>query len=511
MGARQSSSPSDVDDGFGLPLVQGRVRSSTEVADEEVIEVCAVCLGEMSVALSYKLPGCGHEFHALCLASALQFQMLCPVCRVEVQRSVAVDLASALLNDPRAHGGSTLAAELLTGTSSGSRAATVDSEVPAEATIAALKRAANRGDATKIPSIAALLKQGDGAQMRSPQPVEVRVEAVRALHALVPGYPRTWVGTPAVLDVLRKVCVMDSDACVQAAAVRALKEVAERGESSTLAVLQSIFEGRAADSDFKLDTVNTLQALALRGDTVSMRACLAALQDNDFSVRATAQSTLRYICPRGECGELLPDISDVVRESTDPEVRKSAVELIGQIEVAGGTCGLNAAKAALSDSNEEVQSAALQALGQLWQRGDSEAVAFLSDLVLQPSRQLQHRQEAMLQLSRVAGRGEPTAIWAFMRLLDESDLSLRSDAMKYLKLVSAKDEALVVEGLLTYVGHSDKDVQRLAIEALGCLTTARGDTYGVVELLRRLQANDKDPDHQQLAEGALRQMGVRSL
>ncbi|CAE8609398.1 unnamed protein product, partial [Polarella glacialis] len=126
--------------------------------------VCAVCLGELACSSSTcSLPRCGHCFHALCLASALQVSPpLCPLCRLEVAEGTGLEVARGLL----AAGGSdaSLAAELLMELQVRSR--TPESELTDQELVDSLRRSAKQGETANILSIAALLgdRAGGGAQ-----------------------------------------------------------------------------------------------------------------------------------------------------------------------------------------------------------------------------------------------------------------------------------------------------------------------------------------------------------
>ncbi|CAK0845074.1 unnamed protein product [Prorocentrum cordatum] len=142
---------------------------------------CPVCLGPLSRSSNFVLP-CGHHFHSMCCGMALQVSAACPSCRTEVQDSTYESLASQLQTDPTVNGD--LASEVLVSLRSRAREGRdASSGISEEATIDAMRSAVRRGDANKVPSIAALLGRGAGAQARSLQPPAVRVAAVAALRS----------------------------------------------------------------------------------------------------------------------------------------------------------------------------------------------------------------------------------------------------------------------------------------------------------------------------------------
>ena len=174
-----------------------------------------MCLSELSRASCFRLPECGHRYHALCVASAFQIQQLCPLCRTEISDGTCMEVARSLFG-AGAHG-ARFAAELLEELSARQR--TVDAELSTAETIAALHRAARQGDAAKVPMVAALLRESED--------VELRLAAVEALRALVPAFPAAWPGWEAVRQILQGVALEDCEEPLRLAALQALKEALE--------------------------------------------------------------------------------------------------------------------------------------------------------------------------------------------------------------------------------------------------------------------------------------------
>mmetsp|Transcript_87905 Transcript_87905/g.251910 ORF Transcript_87905/g.251910 Transcript_87905/m.251910 type:complete len:521 (+) Transcript_87905:86-1648(+) len=471
-------------------------------------DVCAVCLSGLSggPATTFSVPGCGHKFHTLCIASALQACQLCPLCRGDVANGVCTDIAQRLL----AEGGggcSVLALELLMDLRSRGQAR-LEGEVLDDEIIDAIRRASKQGDATKIPAIAVFLGKGPGNMNKAKQSPEVRVAALEALRALVPVFSSTWFGFQEVLTLLRGQCLEDNNKEVRIAALRALREVCPKGEEIDTMTVRRVLEDPTSDSDVRQEATETLRVLAEKNDPRSARTALAALLDKDAGVRSVALSTLRSLCVRGsaESNALMSDFAKLAVEHQEVEVRCAALELIGHAEVEGGMFGVAACSMALQDREEEVQLAALAVLRRLWKRGDTEAVGTLATLIVAGNDSLgraQVRCEAVRTLPRIAIRPDARASSAALAALADADSSVRVEAAQTLKQVCERGDKEVSMRLLAYFSHSDTEVQRLALETLG--TVASREDFAVKSMLKKL-IDGGDTDLQMLAEGAMRQL-----
>lgn len=226
-------------------------------------EVCAVCLSELSRAKCFQLPECGHNYHALCVASAFQIQQLCPLCRTAVSDGTCMEVARSLFAGAGV-AGARFAAELLTELAQRQR--TVDEALSLEETINAMRRAAKQGDDSKIPMIAAVLQSP--ANSSGDVEIELRIAAVQALRALVPAFPAAWPGWQAVRGLLQSVSLEDTEEELRLAAIQALKEVSRRdARDEALFVARGILEDRKGSRELRLAAGALLQAIAGPSDS----------------------------------------------------------------------------------------------------------------------------------------------------------------------------------------------------------------------------------------------------
>lgn len=430
---------------------------------------CPVCLGPLSRSSNFVLP-CGHHFHSMCCGMALQVSAACPSCRTEVQDSTYESLASQLQTDPTVNGD--LASEVLVSLRSRAREGRdASSGISEEATIDAMRSAVRRGDANKVPSIAALLGRGAGAQARSLQPPAVRVAAVAALRSLVPLFPDTWAGHVPVLSLLRGVATTDADEEVRCSAMRCLGEVGRKGEEASFLAVRCVLEDRCAGSDLRDAAANALQALSVRGDLASMRLALLALKDSDDSVRSVGWATLAQVCgPEGACPEFLPDLAAVAADrGLWPEVRAQALELVAQLEEKGGLFGIGiATTAAMEDRDEDVAVTALQSLRRMCRRGDAETVAQLAQLArASRDRPERLRSEALGVIVQVAKPGDAVATATAAALLTDPEPSVAAAACDLLKKLGQRGDTEIVPSMLELLRSRESEVRRMAAEVLG--------------------------------------------
>lgn len=482
---------------------------------------CPICLGALEKASTFALPECGHIFHALCIVSALQVQLYCPLCRCEVREHVCVEIASRLTADQARDGNHLLASELLLDLRAKGR--TLDSGPSAAAVLEALRTNTKQGDTSKIASIAALLGRSTAA---TPQPAEIRLAAVEALRALVPTFPRTWPGLDHVLELLRGVCLYDENEEVRCTALQALKEVTHRGDMASLQTMHAVLRSGDASSDVRFRAADALQALAERGDVHGLRAALAALDDADEGVREAGLAALRQICqPCGRHAAILPDLGATARGHASAEIRSACMTLIVQacMEREAAHDGIALLTECLQDDDVAVVLAAAAALQRLLPRGSPEAVSlFVAASIGQFGREggrgaraPEFRAKALETLAQMALRGDAAAVSAAAAILgkglevsydgDVGDITVPMAAAQALKKLSVRGEhGEVVSILLGYVeGHADLEVKRQAIEVLGWMATKEDDR--ALKVLRYLRGGE-DVDLQLAASQALRQM-----
>lgn len=465
----------------GRPTEDRSLQYQREELSECEEDECAVCLSGLDRAPTFQLAECGHCFHSLCLASALQVSPLCPLCRQPVSEDVALSLVQTLFasfEGSSSGAASALAAELLTELRArGPR--TIDAELNAEETIAALQRAVQQRDDSKIPYVAALLQAGEPESHVS-QPIEVRVAAVAALRKLVPAFPVAWPGWQPVLQLLTVTASSSNlgEEPLRLAAVQALREVARPGDPLALPVAQQILASGSVGLELLLAAGSLLQTLAVQDDADTVHAALLALGSEDHTLRGFGAAALRKAWPQNRDDAALQGLALLTKPGAGlPEVRQQALELLGQLSEAGEPLSLAAAGLALEcEQDESVVLAALRSLTMLGRAGawcSSDAMNGLLHLVIEPRRSANLRVAALEALPRLAQRGHLPAASAAATCLADDDAALRNGAAQALRQLLQRDVELE-ELLLPVASHYDPDVCKVALEFLGMTSSSGG-------------------------------------
>lgn len=465
-------------------------------------EVCAVCLSELSRAKCFQLPECGHNYHALCVASAFQIQQLCPLCRTAVSDGTCMEVARSLFAGAGV-AGARFAAELLTELAQRQR--TVDEALSLEETINAMRRAAKQGDDSKIPMIAAVLQSP--ANSSGDVEIELRIAAVQALRALVPAFPAAWPGWQAVRGLLQSVSLADTEEELRLAAIQALKEVSRRdARDEALFVARGILEDRKGSRELRLAAGALLQAIAGPSDFEVARVALLALDERySCSLRTHAAHTLRSCAgPRGASPGLVLELARVAARSEWPEARCEAVNLVGQIEDFGGE-GMIALAAALEDKHDEVSQAAVRAIASLWPpepgQASQQALQALLLVLAQPER-AELRCEVLLVLPRLVGRGISEAAAAVGVALADSDVSVSNAAAQALRKMSLPGDRALQDILLQHISRPDPELCKVCVELLGLIFERGSDGERTLIALR----DGPDEDLASVANSALKRL-----
>mmetsp|Transcript_63266 Transcript_63266/g.137636 ORF Transcript_63266/g.137636 Transcript_63266/m.137636 type:complete len:500 (-) Transcript_63266:75-1574(-) len=462
--------------------------------DEDGEQVCSICIGPLSCASVFTLPLCGHTCHALCLASALQISSACPICRLPVDGDVQRQVARALTADSGGAGSSQLAAEITADLKRNGQRTSASTE-SVHSLLAALRRVAEEGDASRIPFVATLMSQQSSSEVRLAAVETLRVLASRA-RILRPGPPRG-------LEILQCACLSNDEDDVRMAALQAIRSVSPLGEESSLEVVSQLLRG-AASPDVRVLASDVLQSLAIRGQPCSIRVAMAALQDPDSSVRSAALNTLRTICPRGSCEPaVLKEIGGLASGSNLLlEVQCAALDLLGHVGEAGEPYSLHVASAVLRNDSarEEAQQAALAAFRRLAPRGNSKAVEILASVV-KSSRQDWLQCACLDELANVAERGDPVAVGAAVGALGNDEIAAKQAAKQALKQLCTRGDRSLMEQLLALVMGQSLDVEgrAAAIEVLGCVTVHDDK---VIDILRGFR-DDQEDSIKMAAEQAL--------
>jgi len=291
---------------------------------------------------------------------------------------------------------------------------------------------------------------------------------------------------------------------VRCAALRALREIARPGNFDALETIHQCLEEPKVSPAIKLEAVESLRAVAFRGDLRSARAAVFALTDQDPGVFSGGMAALKSICAHKECAEMLGELGELAAGHHNLDVRCAALEVMTQIEGEGGAFGCQVCSLALQDREERVRATALTSLRRMWTFGDPKAFETVCGIIAGtacPRADSRLRCEALQALPRIVSCPHTRATKVVMEVLNDEDDSVRLAASQVLKGVCKQGDPDVVDFLLAYTSHPEPEVQRLAVEALGAIAL-RGDAK-VKEVLQK-KANCGDDPVQFSAQSALR-------
>lgn len=221
----------------------------------------------------------------------------------------------------------------------------------------------------------------------------------------------------------------DESSEVRGAAAETLGKIVQRGdEGATAEVVRSLSAGGAVP-ERRLAAVAALVEVAERGDSLVVPALAQCLEDDCWKIRLAAVGALTELAGPG-------DASAAARRlrHSSWEVRQSALEALAQIAHRGDAASAAAVLGVLEDeSDARVRRAAVRALASLCEHGDLQVVATVTAMLEDASWEV--RWEAADALGRVARRGDKAAITAVTSRLQDSDADVRRAAVDTLRLL----------------------------------------------------------------------------
>jgi len=282
-----------------------------------------------------------------------------------------------------------------------------------------------------------------------------------------------------VAQLLEK--LTDVDSKVRAEAVKALGQVARRGEVAVAAAMI----GRLADTN-RLVRKHALEALtqvADRGDPEVVAGLVRSLRHEAWFVRQAAATAAGRMSHKGDEGviEML-----IARLGDDrEEVAQAALDALAAVSRPGDQDVIGAVLEQLGASGSTVRCSAIQTLAQVSDRGDSRVLTELL-LVLGDDHQ-EVRQALISAVPCIAIAGDPTVVHELISKLEapELDANARAAAASLLGRVSNDDGSsrAPIQSLLKCLQGDEECwlVRRASIDALACIVP-RGD-HKVVESL----------------------------
>lgn len=161
----------------------------------------------------------------------------------------------------------------------------------------------------------------------------------------------------------------DSSAAVRLAAVRAIKQVVEKGNERVVEALIACLHDSHQYAGVRLAAIQSVAVVAEKGDRAALTAVLEALGDEDEDVRRTALKAAVDLC---ECGDMdvVLAVCAMLRD-VDADVRCTAVDALA--ELAGAAvqitdCVRDALAAHHNDPDPNVQSLIVKTLAQMERR-----------------------------------------------------------------------------------------------------------------------------------------------
>eukprot|EP00930_Biecheleria_cincta_P044966 TRINITY_DN30985_c0_g1_i1.p1 TRINITY_DN30985_c0_g1~~TRINITY_DN30985_c0_g1_i1.p1 ORF type:complete len:292 (+),score=66.91 TRINITY_DN30985_c0_g1_i1:34-909(+) len=203
---------------------------------------------------------------------------------------------------------------------------------------------------------------------------------------------------------ISEVCsrLKDEDSAVCQAAVRALPDLVEEGHQGAIAALAECLEdgtwdASAADSAPQLAdladhgeavlledqlrwvrcaALRALAQIAERGDRTALRVVASRLKDPDSVARRAAVRALGQLAELGDPGSV--GLVTEQLQDEDPDVRQTAVRALAELRRHGDRASAAAMARLLADADSDVQQAASDALAELAAGGDSAAAEVLA-------------------------------------------------------------------------------------------------------------------------------------
>jgi len=247
--------------------------------------------------------------------------------------------------------------------------------------------------------------------------------------------------------------------------LRCAEELIAEGKAKQATIIYKELVGK---SETAIIRSAAIKGLADAGGQEAVPLVIAALQDENRTVRTTARSCVRTMKGQG--------VTELFAGELPKTLPDEQVLLIGALADRGDAAALPAIITAANSANTEVRKAALQAVGKL---GDA---SFVSYLVKPATESINSKEKstAVNSLKLLRGSGVDEAIVTSMQ---GSEPNVRSELIQVL---FERNAVNAVPALLNEALNSDRKVSKAAFKALGRLAGEK-DLPSLVKLLVKLE------------------------
>ncbi|MHC4366349.1 MAG: HEAT repeat domain-containing protein, partial [Planctomycetota bacterium] len=243
--------------------------------------------------------------------------------------------------------------------------------------------------------------------------------------------------------------------------LRCAEDLAFEGENEQAA---AIYKELAAQNEVAIFRSAAIKGLADIGGSGAVRLVIAALRDQNRTVRITAAGCVRTMEGEGVTGLFAAELAGM------PPAEQ--VLLIGALADRGDAAGLPAIMTAVDSKDPAIRDAALQAVGKL---GDASSVEFLADVASGDSSS-EDKAAALESLTILRGDGVDEAI---IRSMQKSQAAVR---LRLIEVLSDRLATGAIDALIAETSSSDSGVRRAAYKALARLADEK-DLPSLVGLL----------------------------
>jgi len=284
-------------------------------------------------------------------------------------------------------------------------------------------------------------------------------------------------------------------------ALDALSAVGRVGDGAVASALIAHLKSETGEWLTKPSAVRALAEVADRGDVEAVAALIALLDEPREEVRQAVIAAVPRIALPGD-RELASALGARVTggDVGAPDARAAAAILLGHVLAGAGTGGAqeeaSVLRACVRDSSEcwLVRRACIDALARAAPRGDRESVAAVAPCVADADSGV--RQAAVVALGSLAARGDREATLALLSVLRGGEHAGMSESLPFVRLAAAQSlgkvarvgDAASVKVLLAGLNDPHAGVRDAAAEALKHVSE-QGDDLVVEALLDELLAD----------------------
>jgi len=296
-------------------------------------------------------------------------------------------------------------------------------------------------------------------------------ERLRALEAIMQmGRKAGEQERLAVEQLLR-----DTHNSIRVAAVNAMGGIVSDGDAHGIAMLSSCLEDPCSRVRSAAASILVRGVWPKHVESV-FEAVSARLSHPEAFVRRSAVYTLSRFK-----GKLDPRVVgahvNLTLENREPAIRSTALEALSQLAEKGNEDALAIAIARLDDPEGCVRCAALAAIGCIAMRGDRNVVATLLAALTDTCDCV--RQAALSELPRLVPKDDAHAITAVSMYLEHSNAEVQLLVPHALMKVAVRGNVCALENVGSRLAHPDSRVRAAAVHTLGCIAKGSGDECAV--------------------------------